>query len=439
MESLTDFGDVRWEDCPEQWHAPFRPAGEGEYFRWPLLTDLMPWQQSGIKAGRTWVIECEEEVLAKRWRLLVGAPREGRRGLFKDSPTGRKVDEAAVQLPPSDVQLPSIDSLQGSAAVPPITRIAFRSFDRQFVFADARVLDRPGPALWRTHGVQQVYLTTLLNHEIGKGPAATACSFIPDLHHFRGSFGAKEVFPLYRSEDAKEPNIAHALLDHLRALYRREVTPDDFLAYIYGVIAHPGYTASFFKELKTRELRVPITKNAMLFEEARAEGAHLLWLHTYGERFIPSGHVRGRIPPGLAKCIRAVAGQGDAAFRYNPDTNSLAVESGEFAPVDREVYEFEVSGFKVVQSWLRKRLRRGAGKSSSPLDEIRPVRWTGPFTTELLELLWVVEATLGRYERQREVLGAIVEADCLLANALPAVPDVMRKAPKGDKRSGRLV
>jgi hypothetical protein len=43
------------------------------------------------------------------------------------------------------------------------------------------------------------------------------------------------------------------------------------------------------------------------------------------------------------------------------------------------------------------------------LDEIRPEKWTGQFTTELLELLWVLEATLVEYPRQAELLGAIVK------------------------------
>ncbi len=48
---FAGFSDVKWQDCPDDWQAPFRPAGRGDYFAWPLLTDLMPWQHSGVKAG----------------------------------------------------------------------------------------------------------------------------------------------------------------------------------------------------------------------------------------------------------------------------------------------------------------------------------------------------------------------------------------------------
>jgi hypothetical protein len=54
-------------------------------------------------------------------------------------------------------------------------------------------------------------------------------------------------------------------------------------------------------------------------------------------------------------------------------------------------------------------MKRPRGRRSSPLDEIRPEKWTGQFTTELLELLWVLEATLAEYPRQAELLAAIVK------------------------------
>ena len=37
-----------------------------------------------------------------------------------------------------------------------------------------------------------------------------------------------------------------------------------------------------------------------------------------------------------------------------------------------EVVAFELSGFRPVKSWLDDRMASGAGRTSSPLDEIRP-------------------------------------------------------------------
>ena len=80
-----------------------------------------------------------------------------------------------------------------------------------------------------------------------------------------------------------------------------------------------------------------------------------------------------------------------------------------------EVYNFEVSGLKVVQSWLGYRMKNPKGKKSSPLDKIGPEAWTGDFTTELLELLWILEATISEYPRQAKLLAAVARKATLRA------------------------
>ena len=67
-----------------------------------------------------------------------------------------------------------------------------------------------------------------------------------------------------------------------------------------------------------------------------------------------------------------------------------------------------MSGLKVVQSWLGYRMKKPKGKKSSPLDEITPDRWSGGFTTELLELLWILEATIATYPEQAKLLTEVV-------------------------------
>ena len=175
--------------------------------------------------------------------------------------------------------------------------------------------------------------------------------------------------------------------------------------------------------------------------EDEKPGEPQLWLHTYGERFVPRGKQPGHVPRGVAKCVKPVPGDPDGypeSFDYNDATQTLHVGDGEFRPVSREVVEFEVSGLKVVQSWLKYRMKKGAGKKSSPLDDIHPERWTSQFTTELLELLWVVEATVGGYTEQVALLEAVVSAPCFRADELPPVPDDARKPPAPGSPGGDL-
>ena len=74
LDAISDFTAVKWQDCPDEWQASFRPMGEGEYFSWPLLTDLMPWQHSGSQVKRTWPIGPDAGTLERRWRRLLTSP-----------------------------------------------------------------------------------------------------------------------------------------------------------------------------------------------------------------------------------------------------------------------------------------------------------------------------------------------------------------------------
>jgi hypothetical protein len=429
LDAIANFASVKWQNCPDDWQARFRPAGKGKYFDWPLLTDLMPWQHSGAQFKRTWPICPERETLNARWRALLRS--DDMPAAFKET-RDRKVNREYPPLVQTAERKKPLSQVSKSSPLPKIERYGYRSFDRQWILADNRLGDFLRPDLWRSHSERQVYLTSLFSQPLGAGPSLTACGYIPDLDHFRGSYGAKAAIPLFRDGMATEANILPGLLDLLGKAYKRKVTTEDLLAYIYGALAQPAFTARYAKELDARELRVPITKDPALFAKLRDAGARLLWLHTYGERFVPKGKQRGHVPPGTAKCVKPVPGEPDGypkSFDYNDATRTLHLGDGQFRPVAPEVFAFEVSGLKVVQSWLKYRMKEGAGKKSSPLDGIRPERWTSQFTTELLELLWVLEATVEGYPEQGNLLDAVVAGPCFRAAELPAVHDDARRPP----------
>ena len=106
----------------------------------------------------------------------------------------------------------------------------------------------------------------------------------------------------------------------------------------------------------------------------------------------------------------------------------LTVGNGSVGPVDPTVWEFEVSGLKVLQSWLGNRMKAGKGRKSSPLDDIRPERWT--FTRELLTLLAILEQTVSLTPQATELVERVVTGDLIDAATLPAPTDAERKPPK---------
>jgi hypothetical protein len=236
---------------------------------------------------------------------------------------------------------------------------------------------------------------------------------------------------MYRDSAAAEPNVVRGLPGFLAGRLGCKVAAEDLFAYCYAILATPSYVERFSEELVVPGPRIPITLDPVLFVRTVRYGRRLVFLHTYGERFTAK---RGRgLQVGEARCTKAISSRPDGypgGFTYDPSRRTLRVGEGEFAPVSPAIWEFSVSGLEIVKSWLAYRMKAGAGKSSSPLDEIRPERWTADMTDELLQLLWVLEATIGLFPELRRNLDQIVAGPDFLASELPQPKAHERAAPR---------
>jgi hypothetical protein len=236
------------------------------------------------------------------------------------------------------------------------------------------------------------------------------------------------VLPLWRDAEARQPNLPAGLLDLLARGLGLELVPDDLFAYCYVVLSAPSYVERFAQELEIPGPRVPLTRDTGLFRRAAELGRELLWLHTFGERFVPDGRRVGELPQGRARAQKAVATAPDR-HRYDAERQELHVGDGIFAPVEPAVRGFRISGLDVVGSWLDYRMKDGAGRRSSPLDEIRTEVWPAAFPDELLRLLWIIERTVALSGRLDDLLDEIVASDCFAADELPEPTGTERAPP----------
>lgn len=65
------------------------------------------------------------------------------------------------------------------------------------------------------------------------------------------------------------------------------------MAYIATVAAHPAFTARFKSDLAQPGLRVPLRAGGEIFAEAAELGRMVIWLHTFGERFVDAATTDG--------------------------------------------------------------------------------------------------------------------------------------------------
>jgi len=445
-----------WVECSTNWRAPFLPAASGAWATYPALSDFFVYDGSGVMPGRTWVIAPDEESLVARWAALHNAPEEKKEDLFQPHKGGDRniARKFTSGLAGTKARTVSVAGDRGSV-MPPVA-YAFRSFDRQWIIGDYRLINRPNPTLWDGHSGAQVYLTALERTAPRNGPGLTIAGDIPDLHHYKGSFGGR-VYPLWRNSAATDSNVVASLRALLQERLARSVSDEDIVAYIAVVAAHPAYTARFSDDLVSPGLRVPLTAEGALWDKAVALGRRVIWLHTYGERFVdvrdgrPAGapRVTGATAPVYPKAgaVPSTAEGFPNTIEYDAPSRRLKIGSGYIENVAPAVWSYEVSGKQIVKQWFSYRRRNrerpliGDKRPPSPLGDIQPEHWLPEYTTDLINLLHVLTALVALEPEQAALLedicagpmisaADVAAAEAASEAAAPAPPPIKAKKRK---------
>lgn len=407
LKHVDLYGDG-WTSCPSDWRAPFLPQSTASWASYPKLEDLFQYNGSGCQPKRTWVISPDSDSLIRRWEALIHAPAEKKEHLFHPTlrdgvPADRHVNSVLNEHFPGHPHGLTRLSVETGRCTPP-TRYAYRSFDRQWLIPDLRVITQPNKQLWNSSSESQVFITALTAKSPKSGPALTLTGTVPDNDHYRGSFNGR-VFPLWADATASVSNVPASLVSLLARSYGTPVQPSDVFAYIAGVAAHPGYTARFQAELATPGLRIPITAVARTFFAVSAVGRRVTWLHTYGERMADPKAGRTASAPRAAAASRPVIPKEGAIppkaalpdeLRYDEAKQRLHIGEGFIDHVSNAVWHYGVDGKQVVLQWFsyRKRDRSkptmGDKRKPSPLQGIQPDHWLAEYTSDLLDLLNVL-------------------------------------------------
>ena len=401
-------------------------------------------------AGRAWIFAPDKATLKQRWNELISAAHAKKAELFATQDE-HDIDKILTDsLPGFPAHHNSIAAEKGPAPDP--VRVGYRSLDRQWIIPDKRLINRPNPTLWEVRSNQQVYLTTLHRDVPSSGPAATFTPEVPDVHHYKGSFGGR-VFPLWLDSTSSISNIVPGLLPYLQQRYKSTVTAPDVFAYLAAILSHPGYLEIFAKELTTPGLRVPFTAETKLFEDAAEMGRRILWLYSYGQRFYDPSRERPKQAPRVPqdRAPQVLGGYPiptDAAnmpnmLQYDSQNLELHVGTGRISNVTQKMRDYEVSGVNVLNKWFgyrrKNRERPPMGdRQDSPLQETQAHSWLAEYTSELIYLLHVIGLLVELEPMQSQLLtsiiaGSLITREDLAASKVLPVSAESRKPPKASK------
>jgi hypothetical protein len=449
--------DEDWVNCPVGWRDPFLPAATGLWASLPSLSELFIYDGSGVMPGRTWVIAPDEKSLRQRWSRLIEEKNDDKKELLfhphlRNKKPGDKHIRKTLQhgLTGYEERLDPVIGDKGDVVEP--IRYGFRSFDRQWIIPDARLINQPNPTLWKAHSPRQIHLTVLGRTSPSAGPAITFTGLIPDLDHYNGRGG--RVQPLWADRAAIQSNIKPALLAQLAKIYGRPVSAEDVMAYIAAVMAHPAFTSSFAADLVRPGLRVPLTADAKQFAEAVALGSEVIWLHCYGERFADPKAGRPKQAPRLAKEVAPRIPVGGAippapeplpdTMNYDTATCRLKIGQGYVENVTPKMWAYEVSGKHVIWEWFSDRQRDRSKpiiadkRPPSPLDSIQPDGWISGYTTDLLDLLNVLGRLIALEPAQADLLKRICAAHLISHEQLEQAGALLAPDTKTDSKKPKV-
>jgi len=196
--SLSEDG---WTDGPSGWREPFLAGRSDLWSSFLPFREIFTFSTSGVLGGRTWIIAPDSATLHARWGQLVSETDAARKEILfhptlrlgkpADRHTKKLVSDA---LTGHEKRLLTVAMDRGRVVRP--VRYAWRSFDRQWIIPDNRLILSARPPLWKGFSMDQVYITALDASSPTSGPALSFTSLIPDQDHYKGSFGGR-VFPLW--------------------------------------------------------------------------------------------------------------------------------------------------------------------------------------------------------------------------------------------------
>ena len=435
MQALAtlNLDGAEFEPVRSGWGDKFAPEAGGDWDSYPALPDFYTKNFQGVKPNKTWVYAPSESVLQERWaELIEGNDLEVRAERFKEtSSTGIAVGKKP--LPGSDTFQGSLESLNNQIArelipdTPNIVQVGYRSFDRQYILADSRLLERARPELWEHRVPGQIFIVEQHARYPKSGPGLYFDALIPDMNAFNNRGG--RTHPVLTTSGT--PNLTEPATQMLRERFG-DNAPGDLVYYLAALTGHPGYVRTFDKPLQQAGIRVPLTADPALWERAVQLGKQVVWLHTYGERGEPLPGMKylhqlpqdaaytlptptvdmGRTMPTEQPSFLPDSVTDELTEKQNtPVRGTVSFGRARCENVEKRVFDYTVGGNQVLGLWAKYRLKKPETNWSSSLNDIVQREWPEAWSEEYERLLYTLTHLVHLEPAQEKLLDEVLAGE----------------------------
>ena len=401
----NDVSSTKWKKVslisPQYFFAPKDHSGIEKYNQFHKIENIFEKRIIGVATGKDNVLVDIQKNSLKRRLSVVD------KNLFTLSMQNSSVKKNLLENWREQFEKINLDE--------EIKPYAYRPFDVRFTIYNKKILQRSRYSVMRSMLFNNIGLICMKAIKKNRFTYFYVTDSVTDRHILDLSADSAYVFPLYLYEEkeadlnpkkqqslipsdqptlkagGKRTNIKQEFIELLKKNY--DAKPEEVLYYIYAILYSNIYREKYQEFLKIDFPRIPFTKDRKLFLQLADLGKQLVGLHLLKS-------------PELDKPIAKFYGKGDARVEtrefYDMEIATYWPEGGEkpefksrgivkindsqfFGGVPKEVWNYYIGGYQVLDKWLKD--RKGRVLSSE----------------DIKHYCWVVTAIAKTIEKQKEI------------------------------------
>ncbi len=358
----NDKTTTEWQELepksPFYFFVPMEEAYQEEYEDYWKITDIFPLNGVGMTTARdNFVIDMDETKLEERIRLFKNSNSSDEE--LHSSFVIRKKKGWSIRKAWNMLQPISDSDLKGF-----IKPVLYRPFDVQWIFWHDSLVWRTVKRVMR-HMVQE-NLGLITPREFKEEPGAFVTDHIIG-HKTVSAYDINYLFPLYLypedsrrrllesevGETKRTPNFSNEFLQAIRAAVGVEPTPEEIFSYIYAVLYSPTYRKRYEEFLKIDFPRIPLPTDYELFKKLSESGKELVELHLLKHSSLSETGVG--FPESGTNTVEKV--------KYDEENDRIYFNKTQyFDGISKEVWEYQIGGYQVMDKYLKDRKRRELSK-----------------------------------------------------------------------------